>query len=155
VPLPGRVGIPGGGAGAAGWRAVAVSCGNAHTAVVLADGTLLTCGAADQGALGQDAGGGGGRRGGSEFEPVAVQGDSYSLGAVAMLSGAKSPVASASAGGLHTLALTRAGTLYGCGAGSWGRLGMGDDRGGRDRDTSATRPAHPVHEPNRRRRQQG
>ena len=38
-------------------RASAISCGTSHTAVLLPDGLLLTCGAAEQGVLGHGFGG--------------------------------------------------------------------------------------------------
>jgi len=41
-----------------------------------------------------------------------------------VLTPARTPVAKVSAGGSHTLALTRGGQLYAFGAGSWGRLGQ-------------------------------
>jgi alpha-tubulin suppressor-like RCC1 family protein len=95
-------------------RAVQVSCGASHTGLVLVDGSLLTCGSSEQGVLGHGAGG--------ENMP-----DCLELRQVAGLSATKTPVASVSCGGVHTLVLTRASAVYGCGAGSWGRLGLGGD----------------------------
>ena len=97
-----------------GQKVAAVSCGALHTAALLKDGTLLTCGASDQGVLGQG--------GGDSGEKAA---DRSELGAVHTLTAAKTPVAAVSCGGMHNLVMTRSAGLFAFGAGSWGRLGLG------------------------------
>ena len=97
-------------------HAAAVSCGAFHTAAILIDGTLLTCGASDNGMLGHGNGNG---------ETDSRIADVFELSAVHMLTALKMPTAAVSAGGAHTLAVTRQNGLYAFGAGSWGRLGLG------------------------------
>uniref|UniRef100_A0A6S9VAX5 Uncharacterized protein n=1 Tax=Chrysotila carterae TaxID=13221 RepID=A0A6S9VAX5_CHRCT len=108
--------------GRPGDTAAAVSCGSSHTAVVLTSGALLTCGAYDAGGLGQARPSAASAEW-PEYEPC----DCAKLTSVSVLSPASTPVAAVSAGNLHTLALTRQTHLYAFGAGSWGRLGLGDD----------------------------
>ena len=125
-------------------RAVSVSCGNAHTAVVLADGSLLTCGAADDGVLGQEATSQS-RRGASSISYDVIEaprGDAYTLASVAGLTPSKTPVIMASAGGLHTLALTKGAQVYAFGAGTWGRLGLGDDNSPKSAPTLVKAASH-------------
>ena len=126
--------------------AISVQCSARRTAVLLSDGVLLTCGAYDQGVLGHGSGAGGfePRRSADVSEPhlVAVwtrprlpaheprpshPPQVLELHLVAVFS-AKLPVASVSAGGVHNLAITRSNGVYSWGAGSWGRLGLSDNR---------------------------
>lgn len=102
-------------------RASAISCGANHTAVLLPDGLLLTCGAAEQGVLGH---GFGGREHVDEHDLSRVQ-DAMQLQLVSVFTADKLPLAAISCGGTHNLGLTRSGAVYSFGAGSWGRLGLG------------------------------
>ena len=95
-------------------QAAVVSCGSSHTGAILTDGTVLTCGAGDNGMLGHGGGG-------EETRMV----DAFELSAVHMLTAAKTPAATIAAGGAHTLVATRHNGLFAFGAGSWGRLGLG------------------------------
>ena len=131
--LPQRVaGVRG---GSATRCAASVSCGGYHTAVLLKDGSLFTCGAHDNGVLGHALAGGGG-----EWEDTRLT-DCTTLGQVHTLSANTAPVSVVSAGGLHNLALTSKG-LYGWGAGSWGRLGMGGDNKDKNVPTFIKAAAH-------------
>ena len=102
-------------------RAASVCCGALHTAVLLDDGLLLTCGAADQGVLGHGSSGGT-----SGFDADERVHDVSELNPVSGFGTAKLPVASVSAGGSHNLALTRSNGVYAWGAGTFGALGLGD-----------------------------
>ena len=111
-----------------------VSCGGQHTAVLLKDGMLLTCGAHDNGVLGQHAPGQGEW---SDERPV----DVTTLSQVAVLTPSSTPVSSVSAGGSHNLVLTNQG-LHGWGAGSWGRLGLAGDSKDKSAPTYIKAAAH-------------
>ena len=97
-------------------RVAMVSCGASHTGAILTDGTLLTCGASDNGMLGHGSPG---------LETESRAADAFELSAVNLLSAARTPVAAIAAGGAHTLVVTRHNGLFAFGAGSWGRLGLG------------------------------
>ena len=99
--------------------AAGISCGSQHTAVMLSDGSLLTCGAAEQGVLGH------GNHLGMDEQELARTSDALQLQAVAVLTSTKTPLAAISCGGMHNLALTRSNATFAFGAGSWGRLGLG------------------------------
>merc|ERR1719247_1888262 len=75
-------------------QAAVVSCGSSHTGAILTDGTLLTCGAGDNGMLGHGGGG-------PETESRMI--DAYELSAVHLLPASKWPSAILAAGGAHTL----------------------------------------------------
>ena len=113
-----------------------VSCGGQHTAVLLKDGMLLTCGAHDNGVLGQHAPGLAGGEW-SDERPVDVS----TLSQVAQPAGGRIEVSAVSAGGSHNLALTNKG-LYGWGAGSWGRLGLAGDSKDKSAPTYIKAAAH-------------
>ena len=78
--------------------------------------------------------------GGGEWEDTRLT-DCTTLGQVHTLSANTAPVSAVSAGGLHNLALTSKG-LYGWGAGSWGRLGMGGDNKDKNVPTYIKAAAH-------------
>ena len=84
--------------------ATAVSCGSAHTAVVLSDGTVWTWGVNTNGQLGINI------SGGSRNTPVQVT----TVSAATMVS----------CGGNHTVSLSSAGTVYAWGANNNGQLGI-------------------------------
>ena len=96
-------------------RAAMVSCGATHTGAILNDGTVLTCGASDNGMLGHG--------GGSDAESRMV--DAFELSAVHVLVPNKTPATAFASGGAHSLVVTRQNWLFAFGAGSWGRLGLG------------------------------
>ena len=96
-----------------GVRVRAIATGNLHSAVACEDGHVYTFG---EGAFAQLGTGGSDR---AAPEPVRVPG----LQGVAQLAG----------GGLHTLALTRGGTLYSWGSNEHGSLGLGDIEGPQQR----------------------
>lgn len=117
-------------------RAIAatVSCGGYHTAVLLKDGSLFTCGAHDNGVLGHSQAAG-------EWSEHAQLVDCTTLGQVAVLAPSTTPISIVSSGGLHNLALTNKG-LFGWGAGSWGRLGLGGDNKDKGSPTFIKAAAH-------------
>ncbi len=94
------------GAASASDAVVAVAAGGAHSAFVLADGAVYTCGRGECGQLGHGV---------AQPEPAPRR-----------LVGLKgSRVRRAAAGEAHSLFLTSAGVPYACGAGGFGRLGLG------------------------------
>ena len=110
------------------------SCGTQHTLIVTDEGGLYSCGAQDQGVLGQ------GSRG--DADGVDLRGDCLKPTLVQNFGPTKNPVALASAGGAHNLVLTRAGQLFSFGAGSWGRLGLGQDNKDKATPTLVKAAAH-------------
>ncbi|KAJ0403588.1 hypothetical protein ATCC90586_007857 [Pythium insidiosum] len=94
-------------------RSVArIACGDMHTAVVLTNGTLLTCGWADQGRLGRPCGSPKSEYS-SCFAPVDLKHRLCTFVAC---------------GGAHTLVLTDSKSLFAFGSNASGQLGVGDLR---------------------------
>jgi len=89
-----------------GYAVVSVNAGGAHTALVLADGSVYTCGRGESGQLGH---------GSTASEPHPRR----------IVSLKASRVRRAALGEAHTLLLTSAGVPYVCGCGGFGRLGLG------------------------------
>ena len=92
-----------------GGRVVQAAAGHGHTAAVTAEGRLYTWGAGYYGQLGQGTLA-------NMLVPTLVRAGG--------LEGA--PALMVACGSDHTLAVTRAGALYACGAGRYGQLGLND-----------------------------
>eukprot|EP00920_Eleutheroschizon_duboscqi_P027421 GHVT01067277.1.p1 GENE.GHVT01067277.1~~GHVT01067277.1.p1 ORF type:complete len:454 (+),score=106.28 GHVT01067277.1:361-1722(+) len=101
---PGVVSLP------AGLRVRSVSCGPFHTAIVAADGELLTCGWG--GSLWSGAGGLGLGTLAQRHTPEVVE-------------ALEERVTRVACGHQHTIVLTERGRVYSCGRGEFGRLGRG------------------------------
>jgi alpha-tubulin suppressor-like RCC1 family protein len=93
-------------------KAIAVSCGFHHTALLTENGQVFTWGAGSKGQLGHE------NVSDTLWVPKLVAGLSYSV------IGEK--IIKVVCGGNHTLALSKSGTLYSFGSNARGQLGLGD-----------------------------
>ena len=99
-----------------------VACGRYHTAALTSRGELLTWGEGRDGALGHD-----------QHPPMMremgeVPSHTWEPRAVQLPAGVGWPrVVEVRCGATHTVAMCASGEVVSCGAGSWGRLGLGDE----------------------------
>ena len=102
-----------------------VSAGLGHTVVVLENGDLVTCGMSRQYQLGLDFIKEKDRRNGKTEADLADPSDRHTPERVPALKATGEQMATAAAGSSHTLAVSKAGTVYAWGSGAFGKLGLG------------------------------
>jgi alpha-tubulin suppressor-like RCC1 family protein len=90
--------------------AVMVACGQNHTMVLLADGTVWTFGLGSEGQLGH-------ANDENVHMPRRIKADSFNYKKIVMVA----------AGGYHSMALSSTGDIFTWGCGAYGKLGHGDE----------------------------
>ena len=101
-----------------------VACGRYHTAALTSRGELLTWGEGRDGALGHDQH----QSSALGHDQFYVPSHTWEPRAVQLPAGVGWPrVVEVRCGATHTVAMCASGEVVSCGAGSWGRLGLGDE----------------------------